>query len=86
MAPSPTATFASFFRATWVGQITLARYVVQWSAMAEVSAGANAKGDYRERFEAWLKDIRALGLAPGSRADELHERLSNERSRISSRA
>ena len=60
----PDSSFASFFRATWVGQISLARYVVQWDAMAEAGAGANANGDYRERFEAWLKDVRALGLAP----------------------
>jgi hypothetical protein len=60
----PDSSFASFFRASWVGQITLARYVVQWNAMAEAGAGANANGDYRERFEAWLKDVRALGLTP----------------------
>ncbi len=60
----PDSSFASFFRATWVGQIALARYVVQWDAMAEAGAGANANGDYRERFEAWLQDVRALGLAP----------------------
>jgi hypothetical protein len=59
-----TSPFASFFRETWVGQIAYARYVVQWNAMAEPSAGANANGDYRERFEAWLDDIRSLGLAP----------------------
>jgi hypothetical protein len=58
------SSFARFFRATWVGQIALARYVVQWNAMAQPSAGANADGDYRERFEAWLKDVRGLGLAP----------------------
>lgn len=58
------SAFASFFRATWVGQIAFARYVVQWNAMAQASAGANADGDYRERFEAWLQDVRALGLAP----------------------
>jgi hypothetical protein len=59
-----TSPFASFFRETWVGQIAFARYVVQWNAMAEQSAGANADGDYRERFEAWVRDIRSLGLAP----------------------
>ncbi len=56
--------FASFFRATWVGQIAFARYVVQWNVSAEPSAGANADGDYRERFEAWLQDVRSLGLVP----------------------
>jgi hypothetical protein len=60
----PDSSFASFFRATWVGQITLARYVVQWNAMGKAGAGANANGDYSERFEAWLQDVRALGLAP----------------------
>ncbi len=58
------SSFASFFRVSWVGQIALARYVVQWNAMAEASNGANAHGDYRERFEAWLQDVRSLGLAP----------------------
>lgn len=58
------SSFASFFRTSWVGQIALARYVVQWNAMAEASSGANTDGDYRERFEAWLLDVRSLGLAP----------------------
>ncbi|HTA34767.1 MAG TPA: hypothetical protein VK721_15205 [Solirubrobacteraceae bacterium] len=58
------SSFASFFRASWTGQIAFARYVVQWDAMAEASNGANADGDYRERFEAWLEDVRSLGLAP----------------------
>jgi hypothetical protein len=58
------SSFASFFRASWVGQIAFARYVVQWNAMAEASSGANARGDYRERFEAWLEEVRSLGLAP----------------------
>ncbi len=58
------SSFARFFRATWVGQITLARYALQWDAMAEASDGPNADGDYRERFEAWLSDVRSLGLAP----------------------
>jgi len=44
-------------------QIRFARYVVQWDAMAEPSAGPNPHGDYRERFEAWLIDARQLGLA-----------------------
>jgi hypothetical protein len=60
--------FVSFFRSRWAraasGQIALARYVVQWDAMAEGSTGAHAGGDYRERFEAWLEDVRNLGLTP----------------------
>ncbi len=56
--------FAAFLRAAWVGQITLARYALQWNAMAEASHGPSAHGDYRERFEAWLDDVRSLGLAP----------------------
>jgi len=56
--------FASLFATAWVGQITLARYVLQWNAMAQASHGANADGDYREQFEAWLRDVRRLGLAP----------------------
>ncbi|HEV3034889.1 MAG TPA: hypothetical protein VGX72_08875 [Solirubrobacteraceae bacterium] len=59
-----TSAFVSSFRTSWVGQIAFARYVLQWNAMAEASAGANAHGDYRERFEAWLEDVRALGLEP----------------------
>jgi hypothetical protein len=58
------SSFASFFRATWVGQISLARYALQWNAMAEVSHGPEPHGDYRERFEAWLGDVRNLGLVP----------------------
>ncbi len=58
------SSFASHFRSTWVGQIALARYVVQWNAMAEASDGPSAHGDYREQLEAWLGDIRSLGLAP----------------------
>jgi hypothetical protein len=41
-----------------------ARYVLQWNAVDEPSAGADGAGDYRERFEAWLADVRALGLEP----------------------
>jgi hypothetical protein len=63
-----SSPFATFFRSRWAhaasGQITLARYVVQWDVMAENSAGGHAGGNYRERFEAWLEDIRSLGLAP----------------------
>jgi hypothetical protein len=60
--------FASFFRARWArgggGQITLARYVVQWNAMAQPGTGANPGGNYRERLEAWLEDARGMGLVP----------------------
>jgi hypothetical protein len=56
--------FARLFRATWLGQISLARYVLQWNAMGEASRGPSAHGDYRERFEAWLRDVRGLGLVP----------------------
>jgi hypothetical protein len=59
-----TSAFARSFRTSWVGQIAFARYALQWNAMAEASAGANADGDYRERFEAWLEDVRSLGLKP----------------------
>jgi hypothetical protein len=59
-----SSSFASFFRATWAGQISLARYVLQWNAMTEASLGPNPHGDYRERFEAWLGDVRSLGLTP----------------------
>jgi hypothetical protein len=58
------SSFASFFRANWGEQIAFARYVVQWNTMAEASSGANPDGDYRERFEAWLEDVRGLGLTP----------------------
>jgi hypothetical protein len=60
--------FASFFRSRWSGansgQITLARYVVQWNAMTQDSRGAHPGGNYRERFEAWLEDARSMGLIP----------------------
>ncbi len=39
-----------------------ARYVVQWDVAEEPSLGANAAGDYRERYESWLADVRALRL------------------------
>jgi hypothetical protein len=58
------SSFASRFEATWAGQITLARYVLQWNAMAQSGGGPNADGDYRAQFEAWLRDVRRLGLVP----------------------
>lgn len=45
-------------------QIRFARYVLQWNALQEPSRGADPHGDYRERFEAWLGDVRQLGLTP----------------------
>jgi hypothetical protein len=63
-----TSRFAGFFRDRWTaargGQIALARYVVQWDAMTLASTGAQAAGNYRERFEAWLEDVRSLALTP----------------------
>jgi hypothetical protein len=60
--------FASFFRSHWTGagtgRIEFARYVVQWDAMSEPTRGPHATGNYRERFEAWLEDVRSLGLTP----------------------
>ena len=44
------------------GQIGLARYVVQWNALTQPSRGPSPAGDYRERFEAWLVDVRRLGM------------------------
>jgi hypothetical protein len=62
------SSFASFFRSRWShassGQITLARYVLQWDVMAQPSGGAHASGNYRERFEAWLQDAHSIGLTP----------------------
>ena len=60
--------FANFFRGSWAGsppdRITFARYVVQWNALTGASKGPNAAGDYREKFEAWLEDVRSIGLTP----------------------
>ncbi len=53
--------FASFFASSWVtgGHIRLARYVVQWNAMSDRTRTGRS---YRERFEAWLKDVASLHL------------------------
>ncbi|HEX7609204.1 MAG TPA: hypothetical protein VF380_00900, partial [Solirubrobacteraceae bacterium] len=63
-----SSPFAGLLRSEWAGpapaRIKLARYVVQWNAMSEPSTGPDAAGDYRERFEAWVADIGALGLTP----------------------
>jgi hypothetical protein len=60
--------FAGLLRSTLAGpppaRIGLARYVVQWNAMSEPSTGPAPAGDYRERFEAWVADVRVLGLSP----------------------
>jgi hypothetical protein len=45
-------------------QIALARYVVQWNATGESTPAPSAGGHYRERFEAWLGEIRRVGLTP----------------------
>ena len=63
-----SSPFAGLLRSAWAGpapaRIELSRYVVQWNAMSEPSAGAAPAGDYRERFEAWIADVGALGLRP----------------------
>jgi hypothetical protein len=58
--------FGRLFSAVWVngGHIRLARYVAQWDLMNEYSGGADAHGDYHEKFEAWLTDVGELGLVP----------------------
>jgi hypothetical protein len=60
--------FASYFRSRWIaaasGQITLARYVVQWDAMTHDRGSAHHGDGYGERFEAWLQDARSMGLIP----------------------
>ena len=52
--------FAGLFATAWVGQITLARYVLQWNAMAQDSHGPNPGGDPGRGF--------SIGLA-GRRRD-----------------
>jgi hypothetical protein len=55
----PASSFAAAFGDELAGgQVRYARYVVQWDALASDA------GDYRERFEAWLADVRALRLTP----------------------
>jgi hypothetical protein len=77
--------FASLFRSRWTragsGQIAFARYVVQWDVMTQPSNGAHAGGNYRERFEAWLEDVRSLGLVPVlalTSYDHVHPRSAGE--------
>ena len=70
--PAWDGGFAASPLAGWIAQLArgpaprlvYARYVVQWNAMSEPSAGPAAAGDYRERLEAWLLDVRALRLTP----------------------
>jgi hypothetical protein len=70
--PAWGGAFAASPLAAWIAQLArgparrlrYARYVVQWDAMSEPSAGAGLAGDYRERLEAWLLDVRSLGLSP----------------------
>ncbi len=58
--------FGRLFSAVWVsaGHISLARYVAQWNVMSEAGGRADPQGDYREKLEAWLGDVAALGLVP----------------------
>lgn len=57
--------FANFLKDRWVGSppshITLARYVVQWNAIAESEQG---ESEYLRRFESWLRDVADIGLIP----------------------
>lgn len=57
--------FADIFHQAWVGSppshVTLARYVVQWDAVAESEKG---KPEYLRRFESWLEDVAGIGLTP----------------------
>jgi hypothetical protein len=70
--PAWDGAFVASPLAGWVAQLAggpdprlrLARYVVQWNAMSEASGGPSPHGDYRERFEAWLADVRGLRQVP----------------------
>jgi hypothetical protein len=59
---------ADSLRGRWgdgpLAQVSLARYVLQWDAPTEASGGPDPRGTYRERFEAWLNDVRSVGLVP----------------------
>jgi hypothetical protein len=54
--------FASMFRWAWIEMrprpIVLARYVVQWNLLS------GGYPHYRAELEAWLHDVRSLGLVP----------------------
>jgi hypothetical protein len=59
-----SSPFASQLLTDWVlsGQLTLARFVVQWNAL---SAGGGFGGEAeRARFEAWYRDVTGYGLVP----------------------
>ena len=59
-----SSPFASFLLTDRVlsGQLTLARFVVQWNAL---SAGAGFGGEAeRTRFEDWYRDVTGYGLVP----------------------
>jgi hypothetical protein len=59
---------ADSLRGRWgggpLGQVSLARYVLQWDAPTEAGGRPDPRGTYRERFEAWLADVRSVGLTP----------------------
>ncbi len=59
-----SSLLASSLAAAPPSQITIARYVVQWDVESEPTHGGAPAGDYRERFEAWLADVGAVGLTP----------------------
>jgi hypothetical protein len=63
-----TSPFAASLRGLRAGgplaQISLARYVLQWNALTEAGGRPSARGNYRERFEAWLEDVRSVDLTP----------------------
>jgi hypothetical protein len=63
-AASPLAAWIAELARDPARRLRFARYVVQWDAMSEPSALPGPAGDYRERFESWLIDVRALGLQP----------------------
>ena len=59
---------ADALRGRWGGgplaRVSLARYVLQWDASTEAGGQPDPRGTYRERFEAWLADVRSVGLTP----------------------
>jgi hypothetical protein len=63
-----TSPLADSLRGRWgdgpLAQVAFARYVLQWDALRKAGARPGPRGTYRERFEAWLKDVRSVGLTP----------------------
>jgi hypothetical protein len=59
---------ADALRGRWGGgplaRVSLARYVLQWDASTEAGGYPDPHGTYRERFEAWLADVRSVRLTP----------------------